>query len=358
VLTTWKFPQIHGHYGALVMLLTIATSAAHAQTTAGRDAAAAKIASSLADRNIEQALVAYDAYVDSAKIPDISLLRPIARAELERAAQASDGEIAAGALERLSRGDAETMSSLRRVAESTTQGGGEPLAATISLARLGDKTALSRLASRLDTASPEMKVNAIQVLQRANAKAHGPAVAALLDDPAPTVRAAAAVAVGALQYKEAIPKLQALYGSDLPTVKMLAGVALTRLGETTAETAVATLLKSEVPEMRLMAGQALQTSRSAEWMPLVKELRNDPNPAHRVRAAEIVACCDPTWSKGILLEALANSMALVRMDAARVLEEYDLADARSARRMLGDSTEPIRMYGAGAVLRLSAKSAR
>jgi HEAT repeat protein len=344
---------------ALALLLTVVPGAALAQNAAQRDAAAAKIAASLSDKKIDQALAAYDAYVDSAKAPDIALLQPIARAELERAAQSPDREIASGALERLARGgDAETMSSLRRAADAGTSASTESLSATISLARLGDKAALTRLGARLETATPETKAQAIQVLQSANARGQAPAIAALLDDPAPTVRAAAAVAVGALQYREAIPKLQALFGSDVPTVKMLAGAALTRLGETTAEPAVADLLKSGVPEMRLMAGEALQSSKSAQWMPLVKELRNDPNPTYRVRAAEIVACCDPEWSKGILVEALMNSMALVRLDAARVLEAADLADARTARRMLGDSTEAIRTYGAGAVLRIAARPVR
>ena len=195
----------------------------------------------------------------------------------------------------------------------------------------------------------------IDVLQEANARAQAPSVAALLDDPAPQVRAAAAVAVGALQYREAIPKLKELW-VDLPTVRMLASAALTRLGDTSAEPAVAALLKSEVPEMRLMAGQALQASKTAQWMPLVKDLRNDRNPINRIRAAEIAACRDPTWSKGILVEALTNDMAIVRLEAARVLEETDLADARLARRMLGDPSEIVRASGAGAVLRLTTKS--
>ena len=345
------------HHTALALLLICAPGAGTAQVVTERDAARAKIAQSLSDRNFDQALAVYDAFVSIGKEPDVELLLPIARAELERETQSSNPTIAAGALERLARaGDADTLASLKRAANTGGATSRAALAPVISMARLGDKEALALLGAWLDQAPPEAKVQMIDVLQEANARAQAPSVAALLDDPAPQVRAAAAVAVGALQYREAIPKLKELVGSDLPTVRMLASAALTRLGDTSAEPAVAALLKSEVPEMRLMAGQALQASKTAQWMPLVKDLRNDRNPINRIRAAEIVACCDPTWSKGILVEALTNDMAIVRLEAARVLEETDLADARLARRMLGDPSEIVRASGAGAVLRLTTKS--
>ena len=320
-----------------MVLLLIVPLSVRAQSVPPRDAAAATIAAALADLKIDQALVAYDAYVNAVKTSDIQLLRPIARAELERAAQSADRELAADALERLARADdAAALSSLKRAAAADASVSRDVLAPLISLARLGDKDALARLGARLQAeASAETKVQVIQVLQNANASAQAPAVAAMLDDPAPNVRAAAVVAVGALRYREAIPKLKTLYGSDLPTVRLLAGVALTRFGDTVAESAVAELLKSEQPEMLLMAGEALQSSKSAQWMPLVKELRNNRNPVYEVRAAAIVACCDPAWSKGVLIDALGNPMAILRFEAARVLEATDLADARVARRMLG-----------------------
>jgi HEAT repeat protein len=338
-------------------LLSSLASVGRAQTSAGREAAAAKIADALATRNIDQALGAYDAYTDAAKRPDIELLRPIAREQLERVAQAGDPQAATAAAERLAKlGDTGTLNSLRKTAGDPSAANAA-LSAQIGLAKAGDTNAIAALATRLNSSTPEAKVQAIQVLQNANAKAQAPAVAALLDDPAPSVRMSAASAVAALQYREAIPKLKAMYETDSPAVKMMVGVALTRLGDPTAEAAVNQLLNSQVPEMRLMAGQALQSSKSPQWISVVKELRNDPNPLNQIRSAEIVACCDQAWSKGVLAEALANPSVLVRMEAARALEATGLADARLARKMLGDIADIIRVYGAGSVLTVTATPA-
>jgi hypothetical protein len=353
-----RFTRQH-HVIALALCLAALAASASAQTAADRDAAAAKIAAALAEQKPEQALAAYDAYVQAAKRPDIALLRPIARAELDRTAASGNPELSAIAVERLARaGDEDRLSSLRGAAAAAEPAApGQGLASLISLARAGDANAQAKLGARLNGAAPETKIQVIQSLQSAKATSQAPAIATLLDDPAPQVRAAAASAVGALHYREAIPQLRALYASDVPTVKMMAGVALSRLGDTTADASVTELLNSQVPEMRLMAGQALQFSKSTQWMARVKELRNDPNPVYQIRAAEIVACCDPEWSKGLLVEALGNSMGLVRMEAARVLEDTGLVDARLARRMLGDANQAIRTHGAAATLSAPAKPA-
>jgi hypothetical protein len=337
-----------------ILLLTAGVSA----QTSTRETAEAKIAAALANKNTTEALAVYDAYVVASKRTDLDLLRPIARFELELGAQSSSRDVAADALERLARaGDAETLTSMRRAAASTSSPAPEAMASMMSLARAGDLEAQARLAASLGGANDILKVQIVQLLQNSKAKAQAPAVAALLDDASPNVRGVAAVAVGALDYREAIPKLRALAGSDQPTVKMLASTALARFGDTSADPVVANLLRSEQPEMRLLAAEALQGSRNTQWMTPVKELRNDRNPTYAVRAAEIIACCDPEWSKGVLIDALTNPMVVMRLEAARALDRTGLVDARVARRMLGDSSQIVRIYGAGAALNPATKPA-
>jgi hypothetical protein len=345
--------RIHGILTSITILLLAIGAAAQTST---RDTAAAKIAAALANKSTTEALAAYDAYVAASKRPDLELLRPIARFELELGAQSSEASIAAEAQEQLARaGDADTVAAMKRAATSDSTASQQAMTTLMSLARAGDRDAQARLAASLRGANDILKVQIVQILQNANARAQAPAVAALLDDPAPNVRGMAAVAVGVLGYRDAIPKLRVLADSDAGSVKVFASVALARLNDASSDPVVANLLRSEVPEMRLLAGEALQGSKNKQWMTAVKELRNDRNPVNAVRAAEIIACCDPDWSKGVLIDALTNPMALMRFEAARALDKTGLVDARTARRMLGDNSQVVRIYGAGALSGLKAR---
>lgn len=350
--------RIHGILTSITILLLAIGGSAQTST---RETATAKIGAALAAKNTTEALAAYDAYVAASKRPDLELLRPIARFELDLGAQSPDASIAAEAQEQLARaGDADTVSTMKRAVTSESTPSQQSTATLMSLARAGDREAQTRLAAALRGANdilPSLrgandilKVQIVQVLQSANARAQAPAIAALLEDPAPNVRGVAAVAVGALGYREAIPKLRAMAGSDQPSVKVFVSAALARLGETAEDPVITNLLRSEVPEMRLLAAEALQGSKNTQWMTAVKELRNDRNPVIAVRAAEVIACCDPDWSKGVLIDALTNPMGLMRMEAARALDKTGLVDARTARRMLGDNSQVVRIYGAGAAL--------
>jgi hypothetical protein len=144
---------------------------------------------------------------------------------------------------------------------------------------------------------------------------------------------------------------------DVPIVRMFAAPALKRLGDTSADAQVAQMLAGDSPEMRLEAALAYPQSSRAPWVERVKALRADRDGLARVRAAEVLACCDPPTARAILNDALADPMPPMRVEAARVFELKDLADAVVARRLLGDSFDHVRLHGAGTVLRLIAKRA-
>lgn len=309
---------------------------------------------------MDQALLAYDSYVAAAKRPDVTLLRPIAEAILRRAAESEHPAERAGALERLARaGDEAAIGALRKMAADTGAGrSSEALAPVSSLARLGDASAASRLAGLLETVPREEKAQLIKVLQDADARSEAGRIAALLGDPDVAVRVTAATAVGALGHRASVPRLQALFEQDVPVVKMAAAVALKRLGAVAADAYIAELLGSDVPDIRLAAAAALGPPLRNQWLARVRELRTDRNEMVRLRAAEVLACCEPETTRTLLSTALQSPVPPMRVEAARILETTGSADARLARRLLGDPWNLVKLHGAGAVLRLNTPKPR
>lgn len=344
------------HAGA-VAVLALCPVFTTAQKPPDRDAVERRITAHAAKEEMPQALSAYDGYVSAVKKPDVELLRPVAVGELQRLARnyPDDGVLYSGALERLARGgNAEALGRLKRTGAS----GSSPVAveSIASLARLGSKDAARRLGEILKS-EPAARVGIIRAIEESDARSQAPGVAALLNDADVNVRRAAARAVGVLQHRDAIPQLRGIMERDVPIVQMFAAPALKRLGDTSADPFVAKMLASDSPEMRLEAAQAYPQTLRAPWIERVKGLRADRDGLARVRAADVLACCDPATARAILNEALRDPIPPMRVEAARVYELTDLADAAIARRLLGDSFDHVRLHGAGAVLRQIAKRA-
>lgn len=339
------------------LVCAVAVSTVLGAATAGtqesdRAAVEGSIAAHLAKGDISGALSSYDAFVSSIKKPDLELVHPIALAELKRLARSypQDPVIYPGALERLAlAGDSEALQGLRRAGGASSSPLG--VGSLASLARLHDDGAERRLGDLLKSAPPESKIRLIEAIEAADARSQGAAVAALLNDGDVNVRRVAARTVGVLQHREAIPQLRAMMERDAPIVRMFAGPALKRMGDTSADAWVSKMLAGDAPEMRLEAARAFPRSGRAPWVERVKELRGNRDIVARVRAAEVLACCDPAVSRAILDEALADPLPPVRVEAARVYELAELADAAVARRLLGDSFDHVRLYGAGTVVR-------
>jgi len=332
-----------------------------ARYPANREAVEIKITALLERQQFEQALATYDAYTTALKKPDVGVLGLIARAELRRVVrrQPGDAVATAAALERLAgAGDGEALQALKRAAASQSSTSRDALAPLVSLARLGDTDAATRLAALLPSPSWEGKTAVIRALQDARARSQAPKIVALLDDPQPQVRAAAALALGVLQFADAVPKLQGLFKHDLPMVRLFAAVALRRLGQTSADVFLAGVLNSEVPEMRLTAAEAYQSSKSTQWVPRVRELLGDRDEMARLRAADLLAPRDAAVARTALVSALDSPIPLLREEAARILDTRDLLDEKVMRRLLGDPYEGVRLHGAGAALKAAASSHR
>ena len=329
-------------------------------TPIDRQATERTIRASLARGQFDEALSAYDRYPAAARQPDAPLLAEIARASLKHLTQAfqTDPLLFAGSFERLAAdGDTDALATLRKAAVGSPAGSPNRIAIEQSLVRLADKDATARVARLLDSVSDEGRADTIKVIEEAGLAAAAPQVARFLNDPAPQVRAVAAEALGVLNYRAAVPQLQKLFAQDsVETVRIFAAMALKRLGDSSADAYVANLLTAQNPDMRLSAAAAYAPATKGPWISAVRDLRNDRNELVRIRAAELLACCEVSTSRAVLADALNSPIPLIRSAAARVYDTKDLADIRLARRMLGDSYEVVRMYAAGEALRLARAS--
>jgi hypothetical protein len=311
------------------------------------------IAAQLEKGAVQQALSTYDSYTKSSNRADTGLLRLIARAELERSAGPGTAPgIRLVALKYLARGgDKGAMESLGKLASAGTEAA---LSARIALLELDQKGAAANLARLLPTASQADRPTIIKALQDANARAEAPLLMPLLDSGDVPTRTAAALALGTLGHQPAVDRLKVMLGGDAVT-KMVAAIALRRLGDQSMDARVVPLLGGILPEVRLMAAEAYGPSASRRWVSKIKELSTDRNELIRVRAAELLACCDVTAAKTMLADALGSRIPPVQAEAARVLAKAGLADARLGRRMLGSDSAEVRAHGAGAVLQIKEK---
>lgn len=299
---------------------------------------------------VQQALSTYDSYTNTAKRADPALLRLIARAELERSANANGAPaIRIAALQHLARArDKGALDSLGKLANSGTDAA---LTAKISLLELGQDGAAATLAGLLPSASPPERPRIIRALQDANARSEASKLLPLLDSGDVPTRTAAVLALGSLEHQPAVERLKVMLAGDAVT-RMVAAIALRRLGDETMDPQVAPLLGGILPEVRLMAVDAYGPSASRRWVAKIKELSSDRNELIRVRAGELLACCDVPSAKTILSAALGSRIPSVQAEAARALAKTGLADARLGRRMLGSDSAEVRAHGAGAVLQI------
>jgi hypothetical protein len=330
------------------------------------DAARFHIDTLLAQGHFDDSLIVYDAYVKARQKPDAIPLAAIGRSDLRRTQQVKSDKPATVALvlERLARdGDAGALQSLRQLSAAVPSSTLQDLAPTIALARLNEAEAQAALGRALSQAPSDMKPQVIQAIRDANARNQGPALRAAFDDPDPAVKTAAALALGALQVREAVPQLQNAYdnaGANAGAVKMFSAIALKQLGQTSVDKFVEGLLDSPIAEIRVHAARAylFSTTKTPQWDKAVRALMNGPNEQQRLDAAEMLACCDVTAAKSLLTSALASPNPILRAGAAKVFESRkELADLTIARRILGDSLDGVRLYGAGIAMTL-AKSAQ
>jgi HEAT repeat protein len=321
---------------------------------ASSDAATLQVETLVELNRYDEALKTYDGYVVALKKPDMKVLSRLGRADLVRTVRSKADQLIlrAQALERLARqGDADALRALREQAGATSAVSPESLAPVVALARLQDPAGEKRLGEMLNAGTPILRAQVIQAIGQGNVRSQASRLIPLLGDSDANVRNATAVTLGLLQAKPAIPQLRNSFQNDeAGSVKMFAAVSLKQAGDSTADSFLEGLLTKGHPEVQVIAAGAWQfsTARSPAWDKAARMLLASANDLHRVRAAELLACCDPTAARTVLTSALASPNPLLRAAAARVLESRpELADAASARQTLGDTAVSVRLHGAG-----------
>ena len=316
----------------------------------------------LAQSHFDDSLIAYDAYVKARQRPDAVALAAIGRSDLKHTAQVRSDKPAtmALALERLARdGDTGALQTLRQMAAGAPSSSLQDLTPVISLSRLNDSEAQAALGRMLAQAPSEKKPLIIQAMQEGNARSQGPAIRAAFGDSDQNVRNRAALALGSLQVREAMPDLQAAVdsaGEKDGATKMFAAIALKQLGQSNVDKFVESLLDSPIPQIRVYAARAylFSTTKTPQWDKAVRALMSGADEQQRLDAAEMLACCDMPAARSLLNSALASPNPIVRQTAGKIFESRkDLADLIVARRLLGDSLDGVRLYGAGIALTLA-----
>jgi hypothetical protein len=321
---------------------------------ANSDAAALQVETLVELNRYDEALKTYDAYAVALKKPDARVLSRLGRADLVRTVRSRADQLIlrAQALERLARqGDADALRALREQAGATSAVSPESLAPVVALARLQDPAGEKRLGEMLNSGTPIIRAQVIQAIGQGNVRSQASRLIPSLGDADVNVRNATAVTLGLLQAKQAIPQLRNAFQNDeAGAVKMFAAVALKQVGDATADSFLEGLLTKGHPEVQVIAAGAWQfsTSRSPAWDKAARTLLSSANDLHRVRAAELLACCDPAAARTVLTSAIGSPNPLLRAAAARVLEARpELSDVPTARRLLGDATLSVRLHGAG-----------
>ena len=324
------------------------------KSPANQDAATFQVETLVELNRFDEALKTYDGYVVALKKPDLAVLGRLGRADLVRTVQSKSDQLIlrAQALERLARqGDAEALAALRQQAGSTSTVSPESLAPVVALARLQDPAGEKRLGEMLNSGTPIIRAQVIQAITQGNVRTQGAKLIPFLTESDANVRNATAIALGQLQVRQAIPQLRNSFQNDeAGSVKMFAAISLKQVGDSSADTFLEDLLTKGHPEVQSFAAGAWQfsTSKSPAWDKAARTLLASSNDLHRLRAAELLACCDPVAAKGVLTSALASPNPLLRAGAARVFESRpELADAALARRLLGDAVIGVRLHGAG-----------
>jgi HEAT repeat protein len=219
----------------------------------------------------------------------------------------------------------------------------------LQLALAGDAAAAGRLLKATKTESLPPQSLA-KALPAAGAAAV-PALRALLKHPAAPVRMEGALSLGKLGSADAIPDLKPLLND--PELRSYAAVALTRLGDADAEIVVQELLQSPVYDVRLLAAQAYDGKGPGPWVQALMPALQDPNGLTRIRAAELLAPVAPEAARPVLMDAAKDPNPVVRGEVIRVLEETRLlAPAAGSEAAVEDSPGSLAPAGLATLRRL------
>lgn len=318
---------------------------------AHRDAAAVKIRALLQLNDRPAALKTYDAWLDAARREDVTLLEPIARAELAALRATPLPLVQGGALEALAlAGDADAKKALEAAFRSAT-----PTTltweATEALARMGDAAAQKRIVDTASQGASGSRVRAIQAIKTLPKTLDLAAVLRrALANGDVMVQVAVADTAGTLHVKELLPDLRRALPTAEPFARLWIASAMMRLGDGTGEDLLKAALAGTVVDTQLVAAQAYRDGSDTAWVGRIRPLLTADEALNRLFAAELLATVDRPKAFDVLKKGLSDPNHVVRGEAARILTETNIYDIWTLRWMIRDGAPLVRFLAARAIL--------
>jgi HEAT repeat protein len=138
-------------------------------------------------------------------------------------------------------------------------------------------TAEKNVSDGLKNSDGRIKANAIEVASSTGQVQFAPQIAELLKDPIVPVRFAAALGIGDLQYKTSEQTLQKFLDDPDLNVRIAAGCALYKFGNKQYLSIIKASAKQNDQTVRANAAMLLGKLKSTESLPVLYEIKDDPN---------------------------------------------------------------------------------
>lgn len=311
-----------------------------------------KIDAMIALGDLRGALRAYDGFVSTTGRDDVTVLMPVARAQLKVLTQATLISVKIDALEALAlHGDAEAKTTLQTLMKDDSAS--RPAAE--AMARLGDKAAAQRVVQLASQAQGSQRSEALRTLATIKDAPAEALVREALKANDPALQAAGADVAAARGMKTLLPELRQTAASGIAQGQYRAAIALVALGDSAGRERVAEALASDIPESRLSAAAALRKSGDKSWVVRVTPLLTNPDGLNRFFAAEMLLSEDRAGAMKVLHPATADPNPVIRAEASRILAEAASTDISQIRPFLSDPAPRARLWAAKGVLAKAAE---
>ncbi len=316
-----------------------------------RDAAAVKIAALVGKDDVNAAFSTYETWIQSSRREDVTLLEPIARAELNRLRLTPLPVVQGGAMEALAAsGDVDARAALESAFRSST-----PTMltwdATEALARLGDAAAERRVLDATQKAVGGARIRALHALKTLPQLSNQYADilrSALGGDV--MLQVAVADVAGALNVTALVPDLKRALPAADPFARLWMAATLKRLGDTGGDELLRGALAGPAVDVKLIAAQALKTAKQPAWKDAIRPLLDAPESLNRLYAAELFVEEDRERALTVLKKGLEDPNHVIRGEAARILTSVNAKDVWVLRWMLRDGAPMVRFLAAKTVL--------
>jgi cyclophilin family peptidyl-prolyl cis-trans isomerase/HEAT repeat protein len=179
----------------------------------------------------------------------------------------------------------------------------------------------------------------------------------------PTLRLEAVNAFGALVTAEHVDLLLDLVSNSMPGIRAAALQALARVDPATVLTALASLDPDREWSVRVAMANALGTLPSAQGLPRLTVMLQDPDPKVIAAVLSAFASSKATGVDKVLLDRLSNPDLAIRIAAANALADLKIAAAaqplaEAYRRAASEDSYSARAAALGALTRLDPAAAR